>query len=67
MPIPLRSGEVLKERYTIRRIIGQGGMGSVYLADDNRLEGRVCAIKEVFHDPEIEDELLQTIPGAIYA
>jgi len=59
MPIPLRSGEILKERYSIRRIIGQGGMGSVYLADDNRLEGRSCAIKEVFHDPEIEDDLLK--------
>lgn len=59
MPLPLRSGDVLKERYSIRRIIGQGGMGSVYLADDNRLEGRECAIKEVFHESEIEDDLLK--------
>lgn len=58
MPIPLRAGEILKERYVIRRIIGQGGMGSVYLADDQRLEGRLCAIKEVFYDTTIDSELL---------
>ena len=47
MPIPLKPGEVLRSRYRIRRIIGQGGMGSIYLADDLRLEGRQCALKEV--------------------
>ncbi|MCJ7702261.1 MAG: serine/threonine protein kinase [Anaerolineales bacterium] len=57
MPVPLRAGETIKERYTIRRIIGQGGMGSVYLADDQRLVGRLCAIKEIVHDPLIEDGL----------
>jgi serine/threonine protein kinase len=57
MPVPLLSGEILKERYKITRIIGQGGMGSVYLADDLRLEGRLCAVKEVFHDPAIEETI----------
>lgn len=57
MPTPLRSGEILKERYQIRRIIGQGGMGSIYLADDVRLEGRLCALKEVYHDLQLPDEL----------
>jgi serine/threonine-protein kinase len=57
MPVPLRAGEILKDRYDIRRIIGQGGMGSVYLAGDQRLEGRLCAVKEVFHDPTIEEEV----------
>ena len=50
MPVPLKAGEVLRSRYKIRRIIGQGGMGSIYLADDTRLEGRLCALKEVEHD-----------------
>jgi serine/threonine-protein kinase len=59
MPITLKAGEVLKERYKIRRIIGQGGMGSVYLADDLRLQGRLCAVKEVFHDLTLPDDLLQ--------
>jgi len=46
MPIPLKTGEVLRGRYKIRRIIGQGGMGSIYLADDLRLEGRLCALRK---------------------
>ena len=58
MPKPLRAGDILKERYAIRRIIGQGGMGSVYLADDLRLQGRQTAVKEVFHDESMPDELI---------
>src|SRR5512143_544494 len=50
MPTPLKTGEVLRSRYKIRRTIGHGGMGSIYLADDLRLEGRQCALKEVEHD-----------------
>ena len=59
MPVPHHTGDILKERYKINRIIGQGGMGSVYLADDLRLDGRLCALKEVFHDPQISDTLRQ--------
>ena len=59
MPTPLKSGEVLKNRYKIRRIIGQGGMGSIYLADDLRLEGRQCAIKEVEHDRTLPPDMLR--------
>lgn len=59
MPTPLKAGEILRERYKIRRIIGQGGMGSIYLADDLRLEGRLCALKEVEHDSSLPEELLR--------
>jgi serine/threonine-protein kinase len=59
MPKPLKAGEVLKDRYVIRRIIGQGGMGSVYLADDQRLQGRQTAVKEVFHDRTMPEDLLE--------
>ncbi len=59
MPLPLKSGEVLRGRYRIVRIIGQGGMGSIYLADDLRLEGRQCALKEVEHDRSLPPDLLQ--------
>ncbi|HEX2981794.1 MAG TPA: serine/threonine-protein kinase [Anaerolineaceae bacterium] len=59
MPIPLKAGEVLRGRYKIRRIIGQGGMGSIYLADDQRLEGRLCALKEVEHDRTLQPELIR--------
>lgn len=59
MPIPLKAGEVLRGRYKIRRIIGQGGMGSIYLADDLRLEGRLCALKEVEHDRSLPMDLMR--------
>jgi eukaryotic-like serine/threonine-protein kinase len=59
MPVPLKAGEVLRGRYRVRRIIGQGGMGSIYLADDQRLEGRQCALKEVEHDRTLPADLLR--------
>jgi len=59
MPVPLKAGEILRGRYKIRRIIGQGGMGSIYLADDLRLEGRLCALKEVEHDRTLPADLLR--------
>jgi len=58
MPTPLKIGEVLRSRYKIRRIIGHGGMGSIYLADDLRLEGRQCALKEVEHDRTLPPEIV---------
>ena len=59
MPSPLKSGEVLRNRYKINHIIGQGGMGSVYLAEDLRLEGRLCALKEVEHDRTLPVDMLK--------
>ena len=57
MPLPLKSGEILRSRYVIKRTIGQGGMGSIYLAEDLRLKGRVCALKEVEHDRSLSRSL----------
>jgi serine/threonine protein kinase len=45
------SGTILRERYRLTNIVGQGGMGNVYRAEDLRLPGRLCAIKEVRPDP----------------
>ena len=58
MPLPVKSGEVLRGRYRIVERIGQGGMGNIYLADDIRLEGRKCALKEVEHDRNLPDKIL---------
>ncbi len=54
---PLKNGEVLRGRYKIRDRIGQGGMGSIYLADDNRLKGRQCALKEVEYDRALPEDI----------
>ncbi len=57
MIAPVKSGKALKDRYVISRVIGRGGMGSIYLADDNRLDGRVCAIKEVSQGGDLPEDL----------
>jgi len=54
----LKPGAVLRERYKITMPVGQGGMGAVYRAEDLRLEGRICAIKEVRPDPDAMPEAL---------
>ena len=54
---PLKNGEVLRGRYKIRERIGQGGMGSIYLADDTRLKGRECALKEVEYERALPENI----------
>lgn len=59
MPVPMKAGTVLRTRYKVQRIIGQGGMGCIYLAEDLRLEGRLCAVKEVEYDRALPEEMLK--------
>ncbi|MBX7173116.1 MAG: protein kinase [Pyrinomonadaceae bacterium] len=43
----LEAGKLLQDRYRIKKQIGQGGMGAVYIATDERF-GSTVAIKETF-------------------
>lgn len=52
----------LSKRYAIRRVLGRGSFGIVFLAEDRRL-GRLVAIKQLFagdeRDPEQRERFLQ--------
>jgi serine/threonine-protein kinase len=43
----------------LNNIVGHGGMGNVYLAEDLRLPGRLCAIKEIKPDTSATPEQLR--------
>lgn len=49
----LAAGEVIAQRYEVKRIIGAGGMSRVYLVSDLKLPGKVWAMKEVAASPHI--------------
>ena len=57
MIAPVKSGRTLRERYIVTKVIGRGGMGSIYLAEDNRLSGRICAIKEVHQARDLPEQV----------
>ncbi|MSP12507.1 MAG: serine/threonine protein kinase [Chloroflexi bacterium] len=63
---PPTSGMILRSRYKIIALVGQGGMGAVYKAEDLRLPGRICAVKEVRPDPGVTAELLQQTQEQFY-
>ncbi|MBV8360792.1 MAG: protein kinase [Deltaproteobacteria bacterium] len=44
---PLPVGHLLDGRYRIHKLLGTGGMGRVYLANDTRLANRPVAVKEM--------------------
>jgi serine/threonine-protein kinase len=66
MPKLLSANHLLKNRYRVQSVIGHGGMGAIYLADDERLSGRNCAIKEVEQDPGLPDKLQQEARDQFY-
>jgi eukaryotic-like serine/threonine-protein kinase len=54
---PHPDGTILRNRYKLTNIVGQGGMGNIYRAEDLRLPGRLCAIKEVQPEADSSDDM----------
>jgi serine/threonine-protein kinase len=60
--MPLTPGQTLQQRYQIRALLGQGGMGAVYRAQDSRLDISV-AIKELLPQPGLDAQMLARLRG----
>lgn len=54
----LSAGHVVQDRYKVEKMLGEGGMGSVYLATDTRLP-RQWALKELIQNTQDEAERVQ--------
>ncbi|HUO03940.1 MAG TPA: protein kinase [Candidatus Binataceae bacterium] len=53
---PLSEGHLLDGRYRVKKVLGVGGMGRVYLSNDTRLANRPVAVKEMVIGDGIQEK-----------
>lgn len=58
---------LLHRRYRLAGAIGAGGSGAVWLADDERLPGRQCAIKVIVLPAGLPDDVAQALRRSLEA
>jgi serine/threonine protein kinase len=46
MQKPIISGSILRDRYVVKQVLGQGGMGRTYMAEDVERFNELCVLKE---------------------
>ena len=63
----LGANTLLTGRYRVTRVLGCGGMGAVYLADDLRISGRQVAVKENLNTQPQAQSQFQTEVGLMAA
>ncbi len=56
--ITLNLGEVLQDRYRLDKLLGRGGYGAAYLAQDIRLK-RICVVKQMLHKQGVSARQLE--------
>jgi serine/threonine-protein kinase len=72
MGLPLPDGTIVQNRYQILRVLGQGGFGRTYLAQDTNRFNELCVLKEF--DPQTQgakhaqkaEELFSREAGVLY-
>src|SRR5882757_8567588 len=52
----LTEGHILDARYRVKKVLGVGGMGRVYLGNDTRLANRPVAVKEMILGDGIQEK-----------